>query len=40
MNTTLSEINERLAELEMRFAFQDDVVTSLNPQAATQERRS
>ncbi|MBL0028653.1 MAG: SlyX family protein [Rhodanobacteraceae bacterium] len=39
MNTTLSEINERLAELEMRFAFQDDVVTSLNPQVATQERR-
>ncbi|HQW82517.1 MAG: SlyX family protein [Rhodanobacteraceae bacterium] len=38
MNTTLSEIHERLADLEMRFAFQDDVITSLNPQVATQER--
>ena len=39
MNTTLAEINERLAELETRFAFQDDVVASLNPQVATHERR-
>ena len=39
MNTTLAEINERLAELETRFAFQDDVVATLNPQVATQERR-
>lgn len=39
MNPTLTEINERLAELETRFAFQDDVVTTLNPQVASQERK-
>lgn len=39
MNPTLAEISERLAELETRFAFQDDVVTTLNPQVATQERK-
>lgn len=39
MNPTLAEINERLAELETRFAFQDDVVATLNPQVATQERK-
>ena len=39
MNPTLAEINERLAELETRFAFQDDVVATLNPQVASQERK-
>lgn len=39
MDMTLSEIKDRLAELETRFAFQDDVVASLNPQVASQERR-
>ncbi|MBI2399366.1 MAG: SlyX family protein [Xanthomonadales bacterium] len=39
MPSTLAEINTRLAELESRFAFQDDVVATLNPQVATQERR-
>jgi SlyX protein len=39
MDMTLSDIKDRLAELETRFAFQDDVVASLNPQVASQERR-
>jgi SlyX protein len=39
MPNSLAEIQARLSELEMRFAFQDDVVTTLNPQVAQQERR-
>ncbi len=39
MIDSLAEIQARLAELEVRFAFQDDIVTTLNPQVSTQERR-
>ena len=39
MTSPLSELDARLAELEMRFAFQDDIVATLNPQVAGQERR-
>ena len=39
MTSSLPELDARLAELEMRFAFQDDVVATLNPQVAGQERR-
>ena len=39
MTPTLPELDARMSELEMRFAFQDDVVTTLNPQVATLERR-
>lgn len=39
MPNTMADIQTRLTELEMRFAFQDDVVGVLNPQVAAQERR-
>ena len=39
MPQTLNEIDARLAELEMRFSFQDDLLTTLGPQVAQHERR-
>ncbi len=39
MNAMQQELSERLNELEARFAFQDEMISVLNPQVAAQEKR-
>ncbi len=39
MNSTTQQIVDRLDELEARFAFQDEVIGTLNPHVAGQEAR-
>jgi SlyX protein len=39
MTPTPQRLAERLDELESRFAFQDEMLATLNPQVAGQEKR-
>lgn len=39
MHPNEADFAARLAELETRFAFQDDLIATLNPQVAMQERK-
>jgi len=39
MTSSSREISDRLNELESRFAFQDEMISVLNPQVASHEKR-